>query len=120
MNLAIISKLWESTTPLSSGGTGASIGGLIDGLVEAGHRVTLFATGDSKTKAQELVSVREQPYRGDYSEIQEYRNIAETFRRHREFDLIHCAVEHKSVLFGDLVETPSLHSIRYGEFFDQE
>lgn len=120
MNLAVISKLWEPTTPLSSGGTGASIGNLVNGLVDRGHKVTLFATGDSETRAQELVSVRDEPYRGDYSEIHEYRNIAEAFRRHREFDLIHCAVEHKSVLFGDLTDTPSLHSIRYGEFFDQE
>lgn len=120
MNLAIVSKLWENTTPLSGGGTGASIGALVNGLVDNGHRVTLFATGNSETKAQELVSVRKEPYQGDYSEIHEYRNIAEAFRRHREFDLIHCAVEHKSVLFGDLVDTPSLHSIRYGEFFEHE
>lgn len=120
MKIAIVSKLWEETTPFSSGGTGASIGALVNGLTDNGHKVTLFATGNSKTKAQKLISVREKPYRGDYSEIHEYENIAEAFRRHQDFDIIHCAVEQKSVLFGDLVSTPSLHSIRYGEFFDHE
>jgi glycosyltransferase involved in cell wall biosynthesis len=120
MNIAVVSKLWEETSPLSRGGTGASIGTLVNGLSEAGHHVTLFATGDSDSKAHQLVSVRKKPYRGDYSEVHEYENIAEAFRRHDDFDVIHCAVEHKSVLFGDLVKTPSLHSIRYGEFFDHE
>lgn len=120
MNIAIVAKLWEEVSPLSRGGTGASLSALVNGLADKGHRISLFASGDSETKAAELVSVRQKPYRGDYSEIHEYENIAEAFRRHKEFDIIHCAVEHKSVLFGDLVETPSLHSIRYGEFFEHE
>lgn len=120
MKIAVVSKLWEETSPLSTGGTGASVGVLVDGLVERGHEVTLFATGNSRTRAQELVAVREEPFRGDYSEVQEYEHIADAFRRHKDFDIIHCAVEHKSVLFADLVPTPSLHSIRYGEFFDHE
>lgn len=120
LKIAIISKLWEETSPASRGGTGSSIGYLVNGLVDKGHQVTLFATGNSKTKAQELVSVRDNHYLDDYSEVHEYENIAEAFRREKEFDIIHCAVEHKSVFFADLVETPSIHSIRYGEFFDQE
>jgi len=120
MKIALVSKLWEETTPLSRGGTGASLGTLVNGLVEKGHKVTLFATGNSKTKAQRLISVRQKPYRGDYNEMHEYSNIATAFRRHKEFDIIHCAVEQKSVLFGGLVPTPSLHSIRYGEFFKDE
>jgi len=120
MKIGIVAKLWEETTPYSRGGTGASVGTLVNGLVKKGHKVTLFATGDSKTKAQELISVRQKPYRGDYSEIHEYENVAEAFRRHSDFDIIYSAVEHKSVLFGELTSTPSLHSIRYGEFFDHE
>jgi glycosyltransferase involved in cell wall biosynthesis len=120
LKIAIVSKLWEETNQFSRGGTGSSLGILVDGLVAKGHHITLFATGDSKTSAQELCAVRPSCYRGDYSEVHEYQNIAAAFKRHKEFDIIHCAVEQKSVLFGGLVETPSLHSIRYGEFFDQE
>ncbi len=120
LKIAIISKLWEETSPLSKGGTGSSLGFLVNGLVDKGHHVSLFATGDSKTKAQKLFFVRKKPYQEDYSEIQEYSNISSAFSIASKFDIIHCAVEHKSVFFGDLCKTPSIHSIRYGEFFDQE
>lgn len=120
LKIAIISKLWEDTSPFSRGGTGSSIGFLVNGLVDRGHQVTLFASGDSKTKAQKLIAVRPKHYLNDYSEVHEYENIAEAFHRAKDFDIIHCAVEHKSLFFADLVETPSLHSIRYGEFFSQE
>lgn len=120
MRIAIVSKLWEETSPWSKGGTGASVGNLVNRLVEKGHRVTLFATGNSRTKAQKLISVKKRPYQNDYTEILEYQNIAEAFSRAKDFDIIHCHVEHKSVFFADLVKTPSLHTIRYGEFFKDE
>lgn len=120
LKIAIVSKLWEETSPDSRGGTGSSFGLLVNGLVDKGHQVTLFATANSKTKAQNLISVRAKHYQGDYSEVHEYANIANAFRLAEDFDIIHCAVEQKSVMFGDLVETPSLHSIRYGEFFEHE
>jgi glycosyltransferase involved in cell wall biosynthesis len=120
MKIAIISKLWESTSAESTGGTGVAIGNLVNGLSDKGHEITLFATGDSKTKAKELVSVRKKPYINDYSEIQEFANIAGAFKREKDFDIIHCAVEHKSLFFSDIGQTPVLHSIRYGEFFEQE
>lgn len=120
LKIAIVSKLWEETSPNSRGGTGSSIAYLVNGLVEKGHQVTLFATGNSKTKAQKLMSVRAKHYINDYSEVQEYENITQAFKMSKNFDIIHCAVEHKSLYFADLVKTPSLHSIRYGEFFAQE
>ena len=120
LKIAIVSKLWEETSPFSKGGTGSSLGFLVNGLVDNGHRVTLFATANSKTKAQELISVRKKPYKGDYSENHEFENISNAFKDANKFDIIHCGVEHKSVFFGNLSKTPSLHSIRYGEFFDQE
>lgn len=120
LKIALVSKLWEDTSPDSRGGTGSSLGYLVNGLVERGHHVTLFATGNSKTKAQKLIAIRKKYYQDDYSEIHEYANIASAFRLADKFDLIHCAVEQKSVLFGELTKTPSLHSIRYGEFFDHE
>lgn len=120
MKIAIISKLWEPTSPGSTGGTGVAIGNLVNGLSDRGHEVTLFATGDSKTKAKELVAVREKPYTNDYSEIQEFDNIASAFKRENDFDIIHSAVEHKSLFFSGIGKTPVLHSITYGEFFEQE
>lgn len=122
LKIAMVSKLWEETSSKSKGGTGAAVGNLVDGLVERGHHITLFATENSKTKAQKLVSVIKKPYseKNQYSEIKEYLNIARAFKMAEKFDIIHCHSEHKSVLFADLVKTPSLHTISYGEFFKDE
>lgn len=120
MKIAIVSKLWEPTSPDSTGGTGMSVGLLANELVKRGHKVTLFATGNSKTKAK-LISVRQNHWQDDYSEPIEYLNIANAFSMAKNFDIIHCHVEQKAAMFADLVKTtPHLMSIRYGEFFADE
>ncbi|MBU0648492.1 glycosyltransferase family 4 protein [Patescibacteria group bacterium] len=119
MKIALVSKLWEATSPHSMGGTGSSVGQLANELVRRGHKVTLFATRDSKTRAR-LIAVQPKPFRGNYSEIREYMNISEAFKRHQEFDIINCHVEHKACFFAPLVKTSVLITIRYGEFFAQE
>jgi glycosyltransferase involved in cell wall biosynthesis len=56
MRLAQISPLAESVPPKLYGGTERVVAWLVDELVDLGHQVTLFASGDSQTKA-ELVPV---------------------------------------------------------------
>ncbi|GFP28552.1 hypothetical protein HKBW3S33_01966, partial [Candidatus Hakubella thermalkaliphila] len=48
----MISTPFESTPPLKYGGTERIVSLLTEGLAERGHEVTLFATGDSKTRAR--------------------------------------------------------------------
>lgn len=120
LKIGIVSKLWESTSPYSTGGTGVLVGMLVNGLVEKGHQVTLFASGDSKTKAQKLIAVKNKPYKNDYSEIKEYQNIFNAFKMSNQFDIIHTHVEHKACFFVPLVQTPTLINIEYGEFFEDE
>ena len=115
MKIGMISKLWEPTDPNSTGGTGMSVGILTNELIKRGSKVTLFATGNSKTKAK-LVSARKNPFTNDYSEIHEYENIANAFNMSEKFDIIHAHVEHKSLFFSKNSKCPVLHTIRYGEF----
>ena len=56
MRIAQIAPLAESVPPKLYGGTERVVAWLVDALVELGHEVTLFASGDSHTKA-ELVPV---------------------------------------------------------------
>src|SRR5438067_10982464 len=51
MRIAQIAPPWIAVPPKGYGGIEWVIALLADGLVERGHDVTLFATGDSKTKA---------------------------------------------------------------------
>lgn len=56
MRIAQIAPLWIPIPPHTYGGTELIISWLCDELVKRGHEVTLFASGESKTKAK-LVSV---------------------------------------------------------------
>jgi glycosyltransferase involved in cell wall biosynthesis len=57
MRIAQLAPLAESVPPKLYGGTERVVAWLVDELVELGHDVTLFASGDSRTKG-ELHSVR--------------------------------------------------------------
>src|SRR5882757_4753294 len=52
MRIAQIAPLAESVPPKLYGGTERVVAWLVDELVSLGHKVTLFATGDSATTAR--------------------------------------------------------------------
>src|SRR5213595_4186251 len=52
MRIAQVAPLVESVPPKLYGGTERVVAWLVDELVNLGHEVTLFASGDSKTSAQ--------------------------------------------------------------------
>ena len=52
MRIAQICPPWLAVPPKGYGGVEWVVALLADGLVEAGHEVTLFATGDSQTRAR--------------------------------------------------------------------
>lgn len=119
MKIAIVSKLWEPTSPQSTGGTGSSVGFLAEELIKRGHDITLFASSDSTDKAKLISVISSSEFRSNYSEPLEYLNISQAFDKKRKFDIIHCHTEYKS-LFFDNTDAPVLHTIRYGEFFEHE
>src|SRR5437879_234164 len=51
MRIAEVSPPWLAVPPRGYGGIEWVVSLVADGLVERGHDVTLFATGDSETKA---------------------------------------------------------------------
>jgi len=120
MKIGIVSKLWEPTCPKSTGGTGSSVGTLVESLAKRGHNVTLFASSDSTKKVNLISNVSSSDFRNNYSESLEYFNIAQAFDKKWDFDIIHCHTEYKSLFFDNIEKTPVLHTIRYGEFFDHE
>jgi glycosyltransferase involved in cell wall biosynthesis len=52
MRIALVSTPFVAVPPRLYGGTELIVAELADGLVERGHDVTLFATGDSRTRAE--------------------------------------------------------------------
>jgi len=52
MRIAQVAPPWLAVPPQGYGGIEWVVALLADGLAERGHDVTLFATGDSRTKAR--------------------------------------------------------------------
>jgi glycosyltransferase involved in cell wall biosynthesis len=97
MKIAQISPLMEAVPPKLYGGTERIVAYLADELASMGHEVTLFASGDSITKAQlEAVwprALRLDPAIRDYlaPHLVMLQSIAE---RADEFDIIHSHVDY--------------------------
>jgi len=88
-------------------------GNITEGLVDRGWDVTLFATGDSVTRAK-LHAVVEKGYEEDSSvdpKVVEYLHISETFEHAGEFDLIHSHYDFMALTYSRLVGTPVLTTI---------
>ena len=97
VKIAQIAPLYESVPPRLYGGTERVVAYLVDALVDLGHEVTLFASGDSRTKA-ELVSCREKaiwlderPYKSENAAHLSMLN--EVRKRAHEFDILHFHVD---------------------------
>ena len=96
MRIAQLAPLAESVPPKLYGGTERVVAWLVDELVELGHEVTLFASGDSRTKGQ-LHSVwpralRLGPRGVDLSAACSL-SLEALAKRAAEFDVIHSHVD---------------------------
>jgi glycosyltransferase involved in cell wall biosynthesis len=91
MKIAQIAPLYESVPPKLYGGTERVVAYLTDELVNQGHDVTLFASGDSVTKAN-LVAVCPHSLRM-YNPLDPLAyhilQLQEVFERIDEFDIFH-------------------------------
>jgi glycosyltransferase involved in cell wall biosynthesis len=111
--IAVLSPVAWRTPPRQYGAWETVAGNITEGLVARGWDVTLFATGDSITRAK-LHSVVEQGYEEDRSidpKVAEYLHIAEAFEHAAEFDLIHSHYDFMALGYTRLVKTPVLTTI---------
>jgi glycosyltransferase involved in cell wall biosynthesis len=93
MRIAQIAPLDEAVPPLFYGGTERIVAFLCDALVKMGHEVTLFASGESRTRAT-LVKMRDQAIRLDRTALKSHlaahlAMMHEVRSRQDEFDVLH-------------------------------
>ena len=93
LRIAQVAPLYESVPPTLYGGTERIVAHLTNALVDLGHDVTLFASGDADTKA-ELVPVRDEPIRLAKAPLKSdlashLSMLHEVHRRRADFDIIH-------------------------------
>ena len=113
MRIAVLSPISWRTPPRHYGPWESVVSLLTEELVHMGLDVTLFATGDSQTKAK-LVAVCQLPYSEDRSvdpKVAECLHISEIFERAAEFDLIHNHFDFLPLTYSGLVATPVLTTI---------
>ena len=94
MKIAQVAPLAEAVPPKLYGGTERVVAYLTDALVELGHEVTLFASGDSVTKAT-LAPIWPRALRLDPNVKDHFAplfmQLETVARRAHEFDVIHCS-----------------------------
>ncbi|HEU5296599.1 MAG TPA: glycosyltransferase family 4 protein [Burkholderiaceae bacterium] len=96
MKIAQVAPLMESVPPLTYGGTERVVSYLTEALIDLGHDVTLFASGDSSTRARLVPvvarSLRRQPNPPDWL-MWHTVMLDQVFARASDFDVIHFHVD---------------------------
>lgn len=129
MKIAQVAPLIEAVPPKLYGGTERVVAYLSDALVELGHEVTLFASGDSDTKAT-LVPIWPRSLRLDPDVHDQFAPLFMQMeimaRRAHEFDVVHSHIDYfgfpllrrlgvatLTTLHGrlDLPELPALYAV---------
>jgi glycosyltransferase involved in cell wall biosynthesis len=111
--VAVLSPVAWRTPPRQYGAWETVAGNITEGLVRRGWDVTLFATGDSVTRAH-LHAVVDRGYEEDRAidpKVAEYLHISEAFEHAAEFDLIHSHYDFMALAYTRLVKTPVLTTI---------
>jgi glycosyltransferase involved in cell wall biosynthesis len=114
MKIAQIAPLWESVPPVLYGGTERVVSFITEELIRQGHDVTLFASGDSTTKAR-LVPMCPEALRLSRV-IKNYdapliTMLEKAFSVAHEFDIIHSHLEFLPFSLAKRSRTPVLTTL---------
>lgn len=112
LRIAQIAPLVESVPPKKYGGTERVVYNLTEGLVAAGHDVTLFASGDSTTSARLVSPVSESLRLGRKTRsaiIMHMLTLAKVYEEMAgQFDIIHSHLEYLTLPFAARSSTPTV------------
>lgn len=117
MRIGVVAPVWIPVPPSGYGGIEQVVSLLVEELVARGHDVTLFASGDSRTKAT-LRPVYDVAPTDRLWEIgpeaahvgAAFRAAAMSYRDGEGFDLLHDHTSHLGVAFAATLDTPVVHT----------
>ena len=114
MRILQIAPPWFTVPPVGYGGIERVVASLCDGLVDAGHDVTLLASGGSTSKA-EVVSVFDTPPSSELgSTCHELIHVVAGYQRRHEFDVIHDHAGFTGAAMGALLDGPPVIHTLHG------
>src|SRR5262245_7778327 len=88
LRIAVLSPVWFAVPPPAYGGIELVVSLLADGLVDAGHDVTLFASGDSHSKAVLESVYKPAPSAAIGTTEVEFRHAFACYTRAGDFEII--------------------------------
>jgi glycosyltransferase involved in cell wall biosynthesis len=109
LRIGVLSPPMLPVPPLRYAGTERIVAALVAGLHERGHRVTLFAPGDSQVDCELVPTVPRSLWATGYrDDLSSYLNltIAKAWSRSSDFDVIHSHVETMGLPFARWSPTP--------------
>lgn len=114
MKIAQVSPLYESVPPKYYGGTERVVSYLTEALVQLGHQVTLYASGDSTTAAQ-LRPMCHRALRLDKHSIDpvaDHVSLAErVFHDAKQFDVVHSHIDYIGYPLMRRLESPNVTTL---------
>jgi glycosyltransferase involved in cell wall biosynthesis len=125
MRIAILSPPWFPVPPPRYGGIEWIVALVADGLAERGHDVTLFASGDSVTKATLASVFSEAPSEFIGQSAYELHHALSCYERADDFDVVNDHSGALGAVLGAAVSTPVVHTVhgpldrRSGELYQQ-
>ncbi len=115
LKIAQIAPLWVRIPPEKYGGIERIVHYLTEELVKRGHKVTLFASGDSKTAAN-LISVYPRALKKDNvpwtDPFWNLENLSKAFEMAQkgEFDIVHAHLDLWTLFFQKFSRAPVVHT----------
>lgn len=120
LRIAQLGTVWETTPPELYGGTERVVSLLTEELVDRGHDVTLFATGDSKTKAKLVSAAPMALYRLNipWSNVTfPLLHIYQAYKRKDEFDIFHAHLnmptDYMALMLSKLLNVPTIYTMHF-------
>jgi glycosyltransferase involved in cell wall biosynthesis len=115
LRIAQVAPLYESIPPKFYGGTERVVSYITEELVRRGHEVTLFASGDSQTRAQlapgcvQALRLSGKPKLGVSLQLPMLSDVYE--QADSRFDIIHSHVDYWSFPFACLTNVPTVSTM---------
>ncbi len=111
MQIGLICPPWFPVPPEAYGGTERIVALLAEGLVDAGHDVTLFASGESQTSARLESVFQSAPSEWIGHTFWELQHTIFALRRSTGFDVLHDHTGLLGLALGGLLEIPFCHTV---------
>lgn len=114
LRIAQVAPLWYPVPPKGYGGTELIVSLLTEELVRRGHKVTLYASGDSKTKAKKVSVVATSltsmhiPWTAPGFNL---LNLERAFSDAKKFDVIHTHIDPFDSLFRASSKVPTVATL---------